>query len=66
MWKAKQAQHQAVADFRTGLKLGLKKPLLLPGAEERVDPAEARRAIARLKAKYRPRLPLRDPTARVN
>ena len=31
MWKAKQAQHQVTADFRMGLKLGLKKPLLLPG-----------------------------------
>ena len=56
MWKAEQPRRVA-ADFRMGLKLGLKKPLLLPGAEDRIDPDEARRAIERLKAKYHPHLP---------
>ena len=50
------------ADFRMGLKLGLKKPLVLPSDEERIDPAEAQRLIRKLKAVYHPRRPLRNKT----
>lgn len=61
-WKAKQPQSNLAADFRMGLKLGLKKPLMLPSAEDQVDPAEAQRAISKLKAMYHPRRPLRNAT----
>ena len=56
IWRAKPiSQRQSgQVDFRAGLKLGLKKPLMLPSVADRVDPVEARRAIEMLKAKYHP------------
>ncbi len=61
-WRAEQLQRRPVADFRMGLKLGLKKPLMLPSSEDRIDPAEAQRAIAKLKAIYHPRRPMHNPS----
>eukprot|EP01043_Picozoa_sp_COSAG02_P042967 COSAG02_NODE_3700_length_6367_cov_3.868379_3_plen_512_part_00 len=61
-WKAEHLQRRPAADFRIGLKLGLKKPLMLPRSQDRIDPAEAQRAIAKLKAIYHPRRPLHNPS----